>query len=286
MDAEQLRNLINHDEGPSLDFKSRWYKIDGDDKAAEYEKNELIKDILALANGNTNVAGDRAYLVIGVADMFDENGHRELFEIEPDKPVTRDRLLKIINCACDLALEELWCDFIVMESKRLLVITIPPSPHVHETTIRLQCVKRAYDEFTVFVRHGSEINTASSKERQSLVQLKRLRFDERRNAPPIRFGTLVGALAGGMVLAPITEKYTERKEGLVAGGVVGSIMGGALGGMAGSAYKDYQSIKTDWHRIPIWGRVVSVSGGALAAIGFWAAISLLRKKLKAGKKEI
>lgn len=39
------------------------------------QRHELIKDILALVNGNANVAGETVYLIIGADDDLDQHGN-------------------------------------------------------------------------------------------------------------------------------------------------------------------------------------------------------------------
>lgn len=86
MDHKKLLELLHSHEGPSLDFKQEWYKLDSEDiQTKKVQKNELIKDILSLANGNVNVAGETAYLIIGASDSMNEEGDRELLTVTLDK---------------------------------------------------------------------------------------------------------------------------------------------------------------------------------------------------------
>ena len=93
MTPEELREIIKRQEGPKLDFKS---KYDLDDKTVpegvdqqkwdKYIKgrwNEFLKDIVSLANANPSpeLAGMPGYLIIGAEDRKEKR--------LPDGGVTR-----------------------------------------------------------------------------------------------------------------------------------------------------------------------------------------------------
>lgn len=275
----EILTLLGQDESSTLDFKSEWYKIDSDNKKAnQTQKGELIKDILALANGNSNVAGETAYLVIGADDEFCRNGKRELFDVQETDRITKDRILKIVNTACSPALEDLSCDFFIVERKNILVITIHPSPYIHETKVRVQTPKRFYDEYTVFVRHGDDVKTASTKERNGIADLKKLRFEERQNVHPILFGLSVGTIIGGLVFPPMTKKIYGGKEGYLAGWLVGPFIGGFFGGAIGSVFRDFREIRRNWHRVPLLMKIFGVLASVISPIAFWKLSNNLKKK--------
>jgi hypothetical protein len=62
VDTPTLAALLYRSEGETLDFKSQQYPFYGGE---EGHKSELLKDILAFANG---WAGEPAYILIGVAE--------------------------------------------------------------------------------------------------------------------------------------------------------------------------------------------------------------------------
>jgi len=275
-----IPNLLKKMESPTLDFKGEWYKLDSDNpKAVENQKGELIKDILALANGNANVAGETSYLVIGVADEINEQGEREIVgvsDIESER-ISADRILKIVNTVCSPSLENLACDDFFVDEKRIVVITIPPSPYLHEITSKLHTPKRSFDEFTVFVRHGEKISTASTKERIAIEQLKMLRFQEVQNVPPIQFGVGIGATIGGLLLPGVAEKALKTKESRVAGLIVGVFSGGILGGMFGSIFRDFRDIQRNWKYTPLKAKIIGVSAGALIPSVFFLINKVFKK---------
>lgn len=246
MDYEKLRELLHSHEGPSLDFKQEWYKLDSaDSQTKKIQKNELIKDILSLANGNVNVSGETSYLVIGASDSMNEEGERELYDVTLDKPVTADRLLKIINRVCDPPLSHLDWHFFTVDAKKLYVIEIPSSPHVYEITEKLETSKRPFDEYTIFTRKGDQITTTSSRERAILAEAKKLKFNEKRNAPPGWIGFIVGAVVGAVLLADVGKKYIFPETpdiGTVGGAIAGIIFGGITGWSMGVSYVTIPSI--------------------------------------------
>ena len=257
MDIEQL---LARDESATLDFKGKWYQLDSTDtKTRTRQKGELIKDVLSLANGNTNVAGETAYLVIGVSDERGEDGKREIVGVENPERMTRERILDIVNAVASPHLADIECNVVSAEQKNVVVITIYPSPHVHETTRKLQTPKRDFDEYTVFVRHGSGIRTASTKERIALAEIKKFRFEESRNVHPGRFGMGLGAAMGAMLIPPMAERIHGKKEGYFAGLLAGPIVGGFLGGILGSTFQDVRSIKSMWPRLSTQYRVFGVA---------------------------
>lgn len=230
MDIEQLLTL---DESATLDFKREWYKIDGVSKESkERQKGELIKDVLSLANGNANVAGETAYLVIGVSDEREEGGKREIVGVENPERITRERILDIVNAVASPHLADIDCHVVPVEQKNIVVITIHPSPHVHETTKQIKTPTRTFDEYTVFVRHGSGVRVATTKERIALSQIKQLRFDERQNVHPVRFCAVLSFFLGGLLIKQSTDKSLDKYTGLVrflTGGIASSLLGGTLG---------------------------------------------------------
>jgi len=62
-DKVNIESLLYEEESSTLDFKQEMYKFSG---ATDYQKSEIIKDILAFANGWRR---DTAYILIGVAEV-------------------------------------------------------------------------------------------------------------------------------------------------------------------------------------------------------------------------
>ena len=270
MDPITLKKLLRKHEGANLEFKRQWYELENPtQRKAEGDKGEMIKDILSLANGNTNVAGEESYLVIGVSNEIDERGNRELFDIASAKPITRQRVLDMVNPYCDPSIEDILCEEILIDSKKLLVITILPSPHVHETTQKLKTAKVTYDKYTVFVRHAEGVRTASTKERLALQELKKLRYSETLNAPPIPFGAVIGALFLGLTGPKLVTKEGDSKEKIIAAHIAGGLIGAYIGGMIGSNYAEMKTIPRAWKQASPKGKAMGIMAGTAFGLGSW-----------------
>jgi hypothetical protein len=277
---EFLNNLLAKDESPTLDFKRKPYQIYSEDGVVkEKQRGEMIKDILALANGNSVVAGDTAYLVIGADDKKKPDGTRALFDAGNHRLTPRN-ILDILNPACEPALEDIFCDEVQIDGKRILVITITPTPYLHETTRRLETSDSFFSERTAFVRHNETVRVASARERDAIGQIKRFRFGERRNPPGVPFGILLGGAVGG-IMGYSTSKGTKKNSEIAdeAYGVAGSFLGITLGWSVASIYKNFYEIRSNWHRVPSNLRIPFVSG----LIGFFFVIlrtlNYLRKRI-------
>lgn len=282
MDTITLKKLLRKHEGANLEFKRQWYELENP-KKAEAAKGEMVKDILSLANGNTNVAGEASYLVIGASNEIDEQGNRELFDVESAKPITRQRILDIVNAYCDPSIEDLLCEEILIDGKKLLVITVLPSPHVHETIQKLKTSKVTYDEYTVFIRHAEGVRTASTKERVTLQEIKKLRFYDTINVSPTRFGALMGAFFMGL-LGP---KLVPPKEGqnLMAVGIAGASVGGLLGGLIGSNYSEIKKIPLAWKQATPKDNVIRLMAAAAYGLGSWWLIRFWDRRRKKNKTQ-
>jgi hypothetical protein len=281
MDTEKLRVLLRRNERGTLEFKEEWYKIDSPDKAtAKRERGELVKDILSLANGNAIVAGEEAYLIIGASNELNAAGDRDLFDIG-DVQLSPLRILDLVNRLCDPPLEEIDCDVVSLDGKRLIVVTIPPTPHLYEIADKLETPKRSYDKYTVFVRHNEGIDTASAKEREKILKLKQITFSERRAAPPLSFGVAVGALVGSAVASSLTgNKLVASKQNWLVSGIVGMSVGGVIGGCSGYIYKSYYELRSQFFRVPPIWRIVSVGAGTIGAISVWMLSRIAQKEIK------
>ncbi len=190
MTPEELRLLLRKPEGLKLDFK-REYKLNAEpptgtnkQKWKQYSDgqwDEFIKDILALTNGNVGTAHQAGQLVIGAGDELLPDGIRPLYDSK-DLRLTRRQVLEKVNSACAPPIPDLQCDAVELDGKTLWVITIPPSPHVHETTRELRTTKGEFDDSgqlrhvqdkpitksTVFIRRNDGIYPATEAERQAL----------------------------------------------------------------------------------------------------------------------
>ncbi len=285
MDRQILESLLQRSESATLEFKREFYDLDAaNGEAKKRQKHEMVKDILALANGNTNVAGETAYLIIGADDALDEEGNRALFDIGALE-VKSQQLLKIVNAYCEPPLQDLLCEPVEIEGTRLLVITIPPSPHLHETTQKLETPSQTYNPYMVFVRHDEDVVLASAREREAIAQLKRLRYHEARNAPPVQFGAALGAWFIGNAMSNQLVAKTGKKELRPVGWLIGGLLGGLTGGSIGWAFKSFQSIRRDWPLVPKHVRPWAILGGTIVGSALTWLINLGNKRLKQWAEE-
>ncbi len=198
MDVTVLQHLLGQPESATLEFKQAMYRIDDPDgETKKRQRGELIKDILSLANGNASVAGQTSYLVIGAQDQLKEDGTRQLYDIKAKLP-SEQRLLSLVNKACLPSLEDIKCEEIFLGGNRLIVITIFPSPHLHETISRLDA-SQTYTEHVVLMRHVDSVNVASARERDAILRMKQFHFEQSLRVPPRLLGTICGIGAGIIV---------------------------------------------------------------------------------------
>ncbi len=267
MDVKKLQQLLTQTENITLEFKRKLYKLDDSDpKIQERQRGELIKDILSLANGNATTVGEKAYLIIGAADKLQADGTRTLFDVEATT-LTPRRILQLVNPACTPPLEDIECHTVEIEGKRLLVITIWPTPHLHETTRDLktstgtaQSKNTSFTKHIVFIRHNESVAVASDRERETIRKLKRIHFTDTRKPSPMPFGALVGAVSGSwMAAAPDAPSRPATKEYIIARLIAGSVLGSGTGWLIGLLYGNWKEYRYQWHFLSPLGRIFLVA---------------------------
>ncbi len=244
MKPHNINDLLNQPESATVDFK-QVLKIYVAGNGRQRERDELRRDILALANGNPHTVAENKYLIIGRADKPNPNGIYELFDIGDQYP-TADDLLKLMTDVAYPPLNAISSELLTVEGKRLLVITIPPTEYVHETTKVLKTPKRDYTEYTVFMRRDESIAVASASDRAAIRRAKQRYFDEREGVPPTQFGAGLGAFLVGPMVGQQAKKAGFSQTVQIYTTVFGGLVGALVGGMYGSAYKDYRSFGRDW----------------------------------------
>lgn len=266
IDPDRLALFLTQNESPTLEFKREWYKLEGDSTAAARQKDELVKDILALANGNAEVVGETSFLVIGAGDHREADGSRRVYDLGDSVP-SPGQILDIVRAAASPPLAYLEVQPFQVGEARLFAVAIPPSPHIHETTRKLQ----TYSKYAVFIRKGDEVDLASEGEREVLRKLKGVLLAEATNPPATAFGALVGATIGGYLLARVGSKITRSKEGTIAGAIVGPIFGGLFGALIGSAHQLIKVAGREFLLASPTRRRVAIVASAPIAIATWYA---------------
>lgn len=180
---DKLKKLLTKNETARLDFKRKLHRIyernENDPNFAKKQKDELVKDILALANGNIHTASDPGYLIIGRKDKLNGDGSYTLYDVDyqvPDEAHLRDW----VNAKCDIPLHDIDAQIFTLDGKRLFVIEILPDRYVRETTTYLETPDRYFSEYITLIRHGEGIRIASRIEREVLIEQKQRWYDAQR----------------------------------------------------------------------------------------------------------
>src|SRR5688500_18914693 len=107
-DVRLIQQLLPLEENGWLDFKGKMYAVfDKEAKHYDWQKGEMVRDILALTNGNTQSAGKTAYLLIGAGDERRPDGSRQLSNIEAFT-LSRRQLMDWVNAYAEPPVEELF----------------------------------------------------------------------------------------------------------------------------------------------------------------------------------
>lgn len=284
MDTEKLRALLRQNESATLEFKREMYGLDNrDGHEASKQKHEFVKDILALANGNANVAGETAYLVIGADNSINAAGERDVFDIG-EVNLSPTRVLDTVNNFCDPPISEIRVYPIVYQNKHVLVIEIPPSPYVYETTNDLKPKRGEYPPYVVFVRYGEKIAVASWKEQDTLRLVKKIRYESRHNVPPMKYGVISGAISGAAIGVSL-RGVKEDRAFQIGRGIVGAILGAFFNGALGWVYENWIMIQPDMARLSRRGQVGFFSAWIIVTVIIARlADRLLKRVLKRGIK--
>ncbi len=171
MDSQQLRQLLSQPEGLKLDFKRELHKLKDPNKDyAKKQRDEFIRDILSLTNGNFNTADQIGYLIIGVGDELKPDGTRDLFDVS--NPLIPKQILQRVNSACTPPIPDVHCETVNIDSQNIFVVSIPPSPHLHRTLKDLTTPSTTYPVGTVFIRRNEEIFPATPEECDVILREK------------------------------------------------------------------------------------------------------------------
>lgn len=102
-DQKQIQKLLRMiDEQDWLEFKRELKLFTVDGKVAEKARDEFIKDILGLANGNSHTIRKTKYLIVGADNhAFDENKERVRHPVNYRLP-TQSEIAKWLNSPAPL----------------------------------------------------------------------------------------------------------------------------------------------------------------------------------------
>ena len=260
MDEKLLKKLLHAPtERDWFDFKESLKIYQADGKLFEKQRDELLKDILGLANGNSNIVRKTKYLIIGVDNKkFDDNGMRVLHHVDYKVPKQSD-LMIWLNSACSPSIVGVESEIVSFQGVDLFVITIPPTFDLHETERELITPNAKFTQYTVFRRQDEHTVPASVREGVTIQQLKQLHRQEISNPP----AGWIGAIAGGIVALFIgNAKITASQTDIEAAGWIIQVLFAALGvffgWMTGFVAKQWNETRYDWRYMRFWQRVIFV----------------------------
>ena len=160
MTREELNNLIEQWENAKVDFKRQWYWNDNmPNNIKETHKNELVKDIIALSNGDVYSTDKIAYLIIGIDDDT-----REVYAFDKTAILPLDKLKQqLLTLLNNYAQPE----FLALEIElvdEVLVISVPPRGSLISLSKDLKLKNNNTDKKgTTYCRVGEDIRVASSE---------------------------------------------------------------------------------------------------------------------------
>lgn len=257
MNDKEFSKLLHSDEQPNIEYKSKWYDINSSDGVTkERQRGELIKDIVSLANGNVTSAGKIAYLIIGASNKPNDRGERELFDVGEmgDLDALGRTILDWLKGAVKPPIDDVRLELFAVSEKRVLLITIPPTPFLHETVRRLNVSgssREFFDECSAIIRRGDKVEIATNDERKAIEERKKAALKESRKVSPIYYGVIVGAIANGSLVATASPRLMGQPDTLQLR-LIGLLIGAALGGFMGWSVGQFSwmvlDLRISWYR--------------------------------------
>lgn len=241
-----------------FDFKRKLEIYQSDGKPVDKQRDELLKDILGLANGNSYIIRKTKYLIIGADDKkFDGNGMRVLYDVDYKIPDQNELIVWLKNAASP-ALVEIESELIPFGEVNLWIITIQPTFDIHETTRDLNA-KGHFQKHVVFMRRDQHTEPASVREGVTIQQRKQLYRQEISNPP----AGWIGAIAGGIVALFIgNAKITASQTDIEAAGWIIQVLFAALGiffgWVTGFVAKQWNETRYDWRYMRFWQKITLI----------------------------
>lgn len=158
LNDENLEQLRYKGESVDLDFKQAQYPFSG---ASDYQKSELLKDILAMANSYRTESG---YILIGFKDQTPHPA--EVVGISQDDHIDDATLQQFVHSKVEPPLEFQYEERL-FEGKHIAIITIPKQPRPFAPNRDYGKVKKN----TFYVRRGSSTDEASITEIKKMTAL-------------------------------------------------------------------------------------------------------------------
>ena len=169
VEAVELRKwLAVKDETLRREFKLKYVlKGQGNTK----HRDELAKDVMALANTAGRTRDDYAYLIIGAGDKLKADGTRDRDDVRA-YGYSRKSILDTVNAKCYPSLPDLAYEEVEVDGNHYGVVIVPPSPFRHELSSDLDAASGSWKKGMVPIRRGDEVAPASFQEMMLLNQQK------------------------------------------------------------------------------------------------------------------
>ena len=159
MTREELDNLIDKWENAKVDFKRQWYWNDNmPSHIKETHKNELVKDLIALTNGDIYSIDKTAYLIIGIDDNT-----REIYDFDKSAILPLDKLKQQLLTFLNNYVQPEFLGLDVELVDDVLVISIPPRGLLISLSKDLKLKNNTDKKGTTYYRVGEDIRVASSE---------------------------------------------------------------------------------------------------------------------------
>jgi len=172
--AAQIKEwLTKKDETPRFEFKLK-YLLAG--PGSSKHKDELGKDIMALANTAGRAQDDVAHLLLGASDKLKPDGTRDREDVR-SFGYSRKTFLDIVNARCSPPLADLNYSEVEVDGNYYGVIEIPPSPFMHELSRDLDATSGSWRKGMAPIRRGDEVTAATYQEMQ-LLQAEKERWSK------------------------------------------------------------------------------------------------------------
>jgi predicted HTH transcriptional regulator len=119
MKEKEIEILIDLDETSKVDFKKEWYK------STDKNNHEIIKDFVALANGNSHSVGNPAYLICGVKEIKYETNTLHYVILSEDISTTKKQILQNLKNYLEPPITDFEIQLFTIKNKKILAIKIP-----------------------------------------------------------------------------------------------------------------------------------------------------------------
>ncbi len=231
-------------------------------------RDEFLKDILGLANGNSHIIRKTKYLIIGADnEKFDDDGCRVLYCVDYKVPSSSE-IASWLKDACAPAIVGLECEKVLFKEFELCVISIPPTFNLHETTREFNASGH-FQKHVVFMRQDEHTVPASVRDGIAIQPLKYLHRQEISNPPAVWIGGLAGGIAAFITVAAymnsvnLSASYSETSIRIGY-----TLFGAFFGGSIGWFIKEGNEIRYSWRYASLFRRIIVIGFLLIVIIAF------------------